>query len=79
MLPFSAVRCVDLTVDAAESGWAAAGIAVYTVCAIAAISTGGAHTLVYVLSATLPAESGHTHTSEAVDTIQAYTTIATGV
>lgn len=79
VLPFSAVRCVDLTVDATEPGWAAAGIAVYTVRAVAPISAGGADTLINVLSAALPTESSHTHTSETIHTIQTDTTIATGV
>lgn len=79
MLPLSAVRCVDLTVDAAKSGWAAAGIAVHTVCAVPPVAAGGAHTLIDVLCATLPTESSHTHTSEAIHTVQTHTTVATGI
>lgn len=79
MLPLSAVRCVDLTVDATESGWAAAGIAVHAVCAVPPVAAGGAHTLIDVLSATLTTESSHTHTCEAVHTVHTHTTVAAGV
>lgn len=79
MLPLSAVRCVDLTVDATESGWAAAGIAVHAVGAVPPVAAGGAHALIDVLGATLAAESSYTHTCEAVHTVHTHTTIAAGI
>lgn len=79
MLPLSAVGCVDLTVDATESGWAAACVAIHTVCAIPTIAAGGAHTLIDILGAALTTESSHTHTCEAIDAVNTHTTIAAGV
>lgn len=79
VLPLGAVWSVDLTADTVESGWAAAGVAVYTVCAVSPIAAGGAHTLIDVFSATLTTESSHTHTCEAVHAVHTHTTIATWV
>lgn len=74
-LPLSAVRCVDLTVDAAESYRAAAGVAVDTVGAVPSITAGGTHTLVYVLCTALPTETSQTHTHKAVHTVLTHTAV----
>lgn len=79
MLPLSAVRCVDLTVDATESSWTAAGIAIHTVRAVPTIAAGGAHAFVDIFGAALTTESSHTHTCEAVDAVNTHATIAAGV
>lgn len=79
MLPLSAVRCVDLTVDATKSSWAATGIAIHTVCAVSPIAAGGANALINVLSAPLTTKSSHTHTCKAIHAVHTCTTIAAGV
>lgn len=77
--PLSAVGCVDLTVDATESCGAAAGVAVDAVGAVASVTTGGAHALVYVLCAALAAETSQTHAHETVDAVLTDTTVTAGI
>lgn len=74
-VPLSAVRCVDLTVDAAESYRTAAGVAVDTVGAVPSVTAGGTHALIYVLCTALPTETSQTHTHKAVHTVLAHTAV----
>lgn len=78
-LPLSAVGCVDLTVDAAESCGAAAGVAVDTIGAVPSVTTGGAHALVYVLRATLAAKTRQTHAHKTVHAVLTDSTITAGI
>lgn len=74
-VPLSAVGCVDLTVDAAESYRTAAGVAVDAVGAVPSVSAGGAHTFVHVLCTALTTETSQTHTHKAVHTVLTHTAV----
>lgn len=79
VIPLSAVLCVGLAVNAAETRQAGAGVAVHTVCAVGSILTGIALTLVDVLLTFGTTESQEASACECIYTVLAEPTITARV